>query len=71
MMDTMTARSLFLLAALLTAVAACLPLFVGVGHSFLMSQICIYGVIALSLTFFSNNYANGFLYQSSASLTLA
>ena len=31
-------------------VAACLPLFVGVGHSFLMSQICIYGVIALSLT---------------------
>src|ERR1019366_10255108 len=32
------------------AVVACLPLFVGVGHSFLMSQICIYGVIALSLT---------------------
>lgn len=31
-------------------VVACLPLFVGVGHSFLMSQICIYGVIALSLT---------------------
>jgi len=31
-------------------VALSLPLFVGVGHSFLMSQICIYGVIALSLT---------------------
>lgn len=30
--------------------AASLPLFVGVGQSFLMSQICIYGVIALSLT---------------------
>jgi len=29
---------------------ALLPFFVGVGHSFLMSQICIYGVIALSLT---------------------
>ena len=31
-------------------VAALLPLFVGVGHAFLMSQICIYAVIALSLT---------------------
>jgi ABC-type branched-subunit amino acid transport system permease subunit len=31
-------------------VVALLPLFVGVGRSFLMSQICIYGVIALSLT---------------------
>ncbi|HXQ58993.1 MAG TPA: ABC transporter permease [Acidimicrobiales bacterium] len=31
-------------------VAALLPLFVGVGHSYLMSQICIFGVIALSLT---------------------
>ena len=31
-------------------VAASFPLFVGVGRSFLMSQICIYGVIALSLT---------------------
>jgi len=30
--------------------AVLLPLFVGVGRSFLMSQICIYGVIALSLT---------------------
>jgi ABC-type branched-subunit amino acid transport system permease subunit len=29
---------------------ALLPTFIGVGHSFLMSQICIYGVIALSLT---------------------
>jgi len=32
------------------AVAVLLPFVVGVGHSFLMSQICIYGVIALSLT---------------------
>jgi ABC-type branched-subunit amino acid transport system permease subunit len=31
-------------------VAVLLPFVVGVGHSFLMSQICIYGVIALSLT---------------------
>ncbi|MGH9018484.1 MAG: ABC transporter permease, partial [Acidimicrobiales bacterium] len=31
-------------------VAALLPLVIGVGHSFLMSQICIYGIIALSLT---------------------
>jgi ABC-type branched-subunit amino acid transport system permease subunit len=31
-------------------VAALLPTVIGVGHSFLMSQICIYGVIALSLT---------------------
>jgi ABC-type branched-subunit amino acid transport system permease subunit len=31
-------------------VAALLPLFVGVGHSYLMSQICIFAVIALSLT---------------------
>ncbi|HEY7949132.1 MAG TPA: ABC transporter permease [Acidimicrobiales bacterium] len=31
-------------------VAALLPFFVGVGHSYLMSQICIFGVIALSLT---------------------
>ncbi|HTT85762.1 MAG TPA: ABC transporter permease [Acidimicrobiales bacterium] len=31
-------------------VVALLPTFVGVGHSFLMSQICIYGMIALSLT---------------------
>ena len=31
-------------------VAALLPLVLDVGHSFLMSQICIYGVIALSLT---------------------
>ncbi|HXQ76252.1 MAG TPA: ABC transporter permease [Acidimicrobiales bacterium] len=31
-------------------VVALLPFVVGVGHSFLMSQICIYGVIALSLT---------------------
>jgi ABC-type branched-subunit amino acid transport system permease subunit len=30
--------------------AALLPFFVGVGHSYLMSQICIFGVIALSLT---------------------
>jgi len=32
------------------AVAALLPLTLGVGRSYLMSQICIYGVIALSLT---------------------
>jgi ABC-type branched-subunit amino acid transport system permease subunit len=31
-------------------IAAVLPLVIGVGHSFLMSQICIYAVIALSLT---------------------
>jgi ABC-type branched-subunit amino acid transport system permease subunit len=31
-------------------VALLLPFVIGVGHSFLMSQICIYGVIALSLT---------------------
>jgi len=31
-------------------VAALLPLVLNVGNSFLMSQICIYGVIALSLT---------------------
>jgi ABC-type branched-subunit amino acid transport system permease subunit len=31
-------------------VAALLPFVIGVGHSFLMSQICLYGVIALSLT---------------------
>jgi ABC-type branched-subunit amino acid transport system permease subunit len=31
-------------------IVALLPLFIGVGHSFLMSQICIFGVIALSLT---------------------
>jgi len=31
-------------------VVALLPFVIGVGHSFLMSQICIYGVIALSLT---------------------
>jgi ABC-type branched-subunit amino acid transport system permease subunit len=31
-------------------VVALLPTVVGVGHSFLMSQICIYAVIALSLT---------------------
>jgi ABC-type branched-subunit amino acid transport system permease subunit len=30
--------------------AALLPLVVGVGHSYLMSQVCIYAVIALSLT---------------------
>jgi ABC-type branched-subunit amino acid transport system permease subunit len=36
--------------ALAVVVAATLPSFVGVGRSFLMSQICIYGVIALSLT---------------------
>jgi ABC-type branched-subunit amino acid transport system permease subunit len=36
--------------ALALLVVALLPLVVGVGHSFLMSQICIYGVIALSLT---------------------
>jgi ABC-type branched-subunit amino acid transport system permease subunit len=30
--------------------AALLPFVVGVGRSFLMSQICLYGVIALSLT---------------------
>ncbi len=30
--------------------AALLPTFIGVGHSFLMSQICIYAVVALSLT---------------------
>ncbi|MDE3085680.1 MAG: ABC transporter permease [Acidobacteriota bacterium] len=32
------------------AVAALLPLFIGVGHSFLMTQICVYGIVALSLT---------------------
>ena len=32
------------------AIAAALPLVLSVGHSFLMSTICIYGVIALSLT---------------------
>jgi ABC-type branched-subunit amino acid transport system permease subunit len=32
------------------AVVAALPLVVGVGHSFLMSQVCIYAIIALSLT---------------------
>ena len=32
------------------SVAALLPLVLDVGRSFLMSQICIYGVIALSLT---------------------
>ena len=31
-------------------IVALLPFVIGVGHSFLMSQICIYGVIALSLT---------------------
>jgi ABC-type branched-subunit amino acid transport system permease subunit len=31
-------------------VAALLPLVISVDHAFLMSQICIYGVIALSLT---------------------
>ncbi len=31
-------------------VAILLPFVIGVGHSFLMSQICLYGVIALSLT---------------------
>jgi ABC-type branched-subunit amino acid transport system permease subunit len=31
-------------------VAALLPLVIGVGHSYLMSQVCIYAVIALSLT---------------------
>ena len=35
---------------LTVVVAALLPLVLGVGRSFLMSQICIYGVIALSLT---------------------
>jgi ABC-type branched-subunit amino acid transport system permease subunit len=35
---------------LTVAVAACLPLVLNVGRSFLMSQICIYAVIALSLT---------------------
>jgi ABC-type branched-subunit amino acid transport system permease subunit len=35
---------------LVLAVAVVLPLMVGVGRSFLMSQICIYAVIALSLT---------------------
>jgi len=39
-------------AGVVLALVACtaLPLFVGVGRSFLMSQICIYAVIALSLT---------------------
>lgn len=32
------------------AVAALLPLVLGTGHDFLMSQICIYGIVALSLT---------------------
>jgi ABC-type branched-subunit amino acid transport system permease subunit len=32
------------------AVAALLPLFIGVGHAFLMTQICVYGIVALSLT---------------------
>jgi branched-subunit amino acid ABC-type transport system permease component len=32
------------------AIAVVLPLVIGVGRSFLMSQICIYAVIALSLT---------------------
>ena len=32
------------------AVAVLLPLLVSVGHSYLMSQVCIYAVIALSLT---------------------
>ena len=32
------------------AVVAALPLVIGVGHSYLMSQVCIYAVIALSLT---------------------
>jgi ABC-type branched-subunit amino acid transport system permease subunit len=36
--------------ALALAAVALFPAFIGVGHSFLMSQICIYGVIALSLT---------------------
>lgn len=36
--------------AMVLLVCIALPLFVGVGRSFLMSQICIYGVIALSLT---------------------
>ncbi|HUI04094.1 MAG TPA: ABC transporter permease [Acidimicrobiales bacterium] len=31
-------------------IAALLPLVLDVGHDFLMSQICLYGVIALSLT---------------------
>ena len=31
-------------------VAALLPLLLSVGNSFLMSQVCIYGIIALSLT---------------------
>jgi ABC-type branched-subunit amino acid transport system permease subunit len=35
---------------LTVAVAALLPLVLGVDRTFLMSQICIYGVIALSLT---------------------
>ncbi len=30
--------------------AALLPMVVGVGHSYLMSQVCIYAVVALSLT---------------------
>ena len=36
--------------AAVVVVAALLPLVLDVGRSFLMSQICIYGVIALSLT---------------------
>ena len=36
--------------ASVVVVAALLPLVLDVGRSFLMSQICIYGVIALSLT---------------------
>jgi ABC-type branched-subunit amino acid transport system permease subunit len=31
-------------------IAALLPFVIGVGHSYLMSQVCIYAVIALSLT---------------------
>ena len=36
--------------ALSFAVVAALPIVIGVGHSYLMSQVCIYAIIALSLT---------------------
>ena len=36
--------------ALAVGGAALAPAVIGVGHSFLMTQICVYGVIALSLT---------------------
>jgi len=48
--DALRARVGWTGVGLAVLVAALLPLTLNVGRSFLMSQICIYGVIALSLT---------------------